>query len=204
MKKQFLHCLRFCVCNAALLLVAACASTNMAPVVQKHQNSAVVAAKPSAAEVLVADATGNRPFATGYYIKKPIQCVPYARKVSGLNIHGDADTWWYQAPKKGYARGNTPKPGAVLVLSKGKKLKYGHVAVVKNVLSDREIEVAHANWGNNKKTRSFIYESMRVRDISPKNDWSVLKFWNQYINSYGLPYKNHGFIYPSTQVAMAE
>jgi surface antigen len=206
MHKFNLKPLRHLTLAAVLALsVSACASNNnFAPVVQNGQGGQGTIETPSAAEVLVANATDNRPFAEGYYIKKPIQCVPYARKISGLNIHGNADTWWYQAPKKGYAQGKKPQPGAVLVLKKGRKLKYGHLAVVKEILSDREIEVAHANWGSDRKTRSFIYERMRVKDVSPNNDWSLLTFWNKYIDSYGLPYKNHGFIYPPVEMAMAD
>ena len=33
-----------------------------------------------------------------------LQCVPYARQVSGIRIFGDAHTWWGQAEGR-YARG---------------------------------------------------------------------------------------------------
>ena len=39
-----------------------------------------------------------------------LQCVPYARQVSGIRIFGDAHTWWDQAAGH-YARGNRPKVG---------------------------------------------------------------------------------------------
>ncbi|HXD02460.1 MAG TPA: CHAP domain-containing protein, partial [Novosphingobium sp.] len=42
-----------------------------------------------------------------------LQCVPYARAVSGVLIFGDARTWWDQADGR-YARGTTPKVGAVM------------------------------------------------------------------------------------------
>jgi surface antigen len=139
--------------------------------------------------------------ASGYYDSQPTQCVPYARKVSGFPIYGNAHTWWAQARLKGYETGNTPQEGSVLVLRKTGKLKLGHVAVVNRILSDREIEVTHSNWGNDTKKRSFIYQSQRVRDDSPKNDWSQLRFWNKYIDTYGGIYPNHGFIYPRQEIA---
>jgi len=142
--------------------------------------------------------------ASGFYDKKPTQCVPYARQVSGFQIYGNAHTWWNQAKNKGYERGIKPKEGSVLVLKKGHKLSLGHVAVVNEVLSDREMNVAHSNWGNNTKKRSFIYESMRVRDVSARNDWSELRFWNKYSKAYGSIYPNHGFIYPPLNVASSE
>ncbi len=133
-------------------------------------------------------------YADAYAIKEPIQCVPYARKVSGIPIYGDAHTWWYQAANK-YARGNRPQEGAVLVLSKSNRLRYGHLAVVKRVVGPRDIDITHSNWGSDRKTRSVVYNSMRVRDISPNNDWTRLKFWNAYTNAFGSPYPAHGFIY---------
>ena len=42
-----------------------------------------------------------------------LQCVPYAREVSGIRIYGDAHTWWDQAAGH-YARGVRPRVGAVM------------------------------------------------------------------------------------------
>ena len=132
---------------------------------------------------------------SGYYADKPIQCVPFAREVSGIPIYGDAHTWWYQRPE--YKRGSKPQKGAVLVLAKTSRLRYGHLAVVKEVIGKRKMLVTHSNWGGDRKTRSFIYESMLVEDVSRHNDWSKLRFWNQYTNNFGSPYEAYGFIYPS-------
>src|SRR5215470_9737942 len=44
-----------------------------------------------------------------------LECVPYAREHSNINIHGDAYTWWDKAAGI-YARGTTPLAGAVMVL----------------------------------------------------------------------------------------
>lgn len=130
-----------------------------------------------------------------YSIDAPIQCVAYAREVSGIPIYGDAHTWWYQAKNAGYKRGHVPRDGAILVLSKTSKLKYGHLAVVTKVLNEREIEVTHSNWGDNHDRRCVIYNAMRVQDLSNEGDWSRVRFWNYEINGWGLPYAVSGFIY---------
>src|SRR5579872_3542484 len=61
------------------------------------------------------------------------QCVPFARMISGIQIFGDAWTWWQQAAGK-YAQGFTPKSGAVLVFRPHGPMTKGHVAVVSQVL----------------------------------------------------------------------
>ena len=108
-------------------------------------------------------------------------------------MRGNAHTWWDQAPKYDYTRGKQPERGAVLVLRNTGKLKYGHLAVVNRVVNSREIDITHSNWGSDKSSRSRIWKSMRVKDVSPKNDWSLLRFWNG--KSFGAPYAAYGFIY---------
>ncbi len=123
-----------------------------------------------------------------------MECVPYAREVSGIPIRGNAHTWWPQAAGK-YTRSSKPKPGAVYVLSKTSRLKYGHVSVVRNIINSRRIEVEHVNWGGDTKTRRIVYKAMPVIDVSPNNDWSQVRFWNYPSKSFGSTYKASGFIY---------
>ncbi len=129
------------------------------------------------------------------YVSTPISCVPYARQVSDVQISGDAYTWWNSAPPR-YARGQTPRPGSVLVLDRSKKMRSGHVATVARVIDSRHITVNHSNWGNNTGRRSVIYHDMPVEDISPANNWTSVKLWNYEVNAYGFPYAAKGFIYP--------
>jgi len=140
--------------------------------------------------------------ATGYRHFSREECVPYARRVSGIEIYGDAYTWWNQAAGI-YPRGNVPAPGAVLVLAKTNRLKHGHLAVVSNTLSAREIMVTHTNWGDDWLSRRVTYESLRVNDVSPRNDWTSVRFWNHEINAYGAPYPAYGFIYKSQPAPVA-
>ena len=57
------------------------------------------------------------------------QCAPYAREVSGIDIHGNANTWWSQAEGH-YERGSTPRVGAVLAFRATSRMRVGHVATV--------------------------------------------------------------------------
>lgn len=132
--------------------------------------------------------------ASGRYVASPQQCVPYARSVSGVNLYGDAYTWWNQANPPNYMRSRYPSPNSVLVLSQTNKLRHGHVAVVKRVVTSREIEVTHSNWGNDWKTRRMIYDRVRVKDVSANNDWSQVSFWSQEYKNFGFPYAASGFI----------
>lgn len=123
-----------------------------------------------------------------------VQCVPYARERSGIEIYGDAYSWWDRAAPR-YARGHKPRPGAVLVLARTKQMPHGHVAVVQRIVNSREIEVAHTNWGSDAKSRRKVYEAMTVVDVSPRNDWSSVRFWYYDTGSFGFPYAARGFIY---------
>jgi len=124
-----------------------------------------------------------------------LQCVPYARQVSGIEIYGDAHTWWAKAQKKSLARGKKPEKDSVFILSKTKQLPYGHLSVVKKVVSPRLIEVDHANWGKNIIGQGNIYKSMPVKDVSKNNDWSKVRFWSPESENFGYVYPATGFVY---------
>lgn len=126
-------------------------------------------------------------------VSRPLQCVPYARELSGIALRGDAWTWWSRADGR-YAKGRLPQPGAVLVFSKTRRLKLGHLAVVAEVRSSREIIVHQANWLNG----GHIHRYTPVRDVSPNNDWSEVRVWYTPGRVYGLrTYGVYGFIYPA-------
>ena len=137
---------------------------------------------------------GNQ-YASGRYTSSIMQCSPYAREVSGVQLRGDAGDWWYAAQGR-YQRGNVPARGAVLVLRKTNRLRYGHVAVVKQVLNPRLINVTHSNWGSDGRSRRIIYDSMHAEDVSSANNWTSVRFWNYKNGTFGFPYAAHGFIYP--------
>lgn len=122
----------------------------------------------------------------------PLQCVPYARVHSGINIFGDAYTWWDQAAGR-FERGTIPKEGAVLVLAGYAGPTRAHLAVVHAVVTTREITVDHANWLDD----GAIYEDDPVADVSDGNDWSQVRVWNMRLGAWGQrTYQVQGFIGP--------
>ncbi len=130
-----------------------------------------------------------------------LQCVPFARMMSGIELFGDAWTWWEKAAGK-YAQGFTPKSGAVLVFKPNGVMTKGHVAVVSHVLTDRVIQVSHANWSIIEGARGQIEKDVTVVDVSPAGDWSQVKVWYDPIRDLGnTVYPTYGFIYQSTQTA---
>ena len=121
---------------------------------------------------------------------KWLYCVEFARSLSGIDIRGNAATWWNKA-KGLYARLTTPEPGAVMVFASTRRMRAGHVAVVKDIVSNREVRVDHANWGNDGK----IYLNAPVFDVSPKNDWSEVRVWNVKLGVLGShTYRISGFV----------
>lgn len=122
----------------------------------------------------------------------PISCVPYAREHSGVEIHGDAVTWWDQAAGR-YQRAHEPSLGAIMVLDDYAGPKHGHLAVVRAEDSPRQIRVDHANWLND----GAIYLNDPVVDVSPNNDWSAVRVFNPRTGAWGgRTYLVQGFIGP--------
>jgi hypothetical protein len=133
-----------------------------------------------------------------------LQCVPFARAESGIVIKGNAATWW-DAAAGVYARGRQPEPGAVLNFRATSQMRLGHVAVVTNVLSAREIEVDHANWTWTAATHGNVTLAMRVIDVSPNNDWTAVRVELGHSGQFGAVYPTYGFIYdrPDTGTMIA-
>ena len=118
------------------------------------------------------------------------ECVPYARQVSGIQIYGDAHTWWDQAAGR-YDREPLPRSGSVMVLYGYAGPKRAHLATVTRIVSKREIRVDHANWLND----GNIYLNSPVIDVSPANDWSMVRVYNNRDNHLGVNnYNVRGFI----------
>jgi surface antigen len=126
-----------------------------------------------------------------------LQCVPYAREVSGIQIYGDAWTWWDQAAGR-YARGHTPRVGAVMAFEPYGKMRLGHVAAVSRVIDSRTVLLRHANWSPIDGRRGQIENDVEAVDVSPDNDWSQVRVWYAPIQSLGTTaWPVAGFIYPN-------
>jgi surface antigen len=131
------------------------------------------------------------------------QCAQFARMFSGIQIFGDAWTWWEQAMGK-YARGFTPDAGAVLVFKPFAGMRNGHVAVVSQVLSDRIIQVTHANWSPIEGKRGQIENNVTVVDVSEGGDWSKVKVWYKPSGDLGTTaYPTYGFVYKAAANAFS-
>ena len=128
-----------------------------------------------------------------------LQCVPFARDVSGIEIHGNAHTWWGQAAGR-YQRGQLPQVGAVMNFKAVRSMPVGHVAMVSRIVSDREVLLTHANWSR----RGGIERDVRAVDVSEAGDWSVVRVWFAGVGGLGTTrYPLAGFIY-SGQAPAAE
>ncbi|MDQ0466272.1 surface antigen [Caulobacter ginsengisoli] len=127
------------------------------------------------------------------------QCVPFARLMSGIQIFGDARTWWDQATGV-YDKGFAPKVGSVLCFRPTDRMKLGHVAVVSRIVTDRVIQITHANWSMIGGARGQVEKDVTVIDVSPGGDWSQVKVWYDPIRDLGTTtYPTYGFIYPNAQ-----
>jgi hypothetical protein len=110
----------------------------------------------------------------GSYIGGPVRlpCVPFARTLSGVQLHGAAANWWDEAAGR-YRRARRPTTGSVMVFRASDRLPSGHVAVVTGVIGARRILVADANWVPHRVTLD-----QPVVDVSSANDWSLVRvYW---------------------------
>ncbi len=172
---------RFWISLPAMLMLAACAS--------EAPSHAPAGPTPMALQ------TGSLP--------PPTQCALFAREFTGIHIRGDAYSWWDLAAGQ-YPRNDVPHQDTILVLKSTAQLPLGHVGIVRKVVGPREITLTHANWGNDDPTRRVIHDKTAVVDVSPKNDWSQVRFWNAPAHAFGKVYAAYGFIYPRTFTADAQ
>jgi len=135
-----------------------------------------------------------------------LQCVPYAREVSGIRIYGDAHTWWGQAAGR-YQRGSTPRVGAVMAFQPHGNMELGHVAAVSRIVDSRTVLLRHSNWSPIGGRRGQIEDDVRAVDVSEGNDWSQVRVWYGPIQALGsTAWPVQGFIYsdkPATRLAKA-
>ena len=135
-----------------------------------------------------------------------LQCVPFARDLSGVEIYGDAHTWWDQAEGR-YERGSTPREGAVLAFRSHGSMKLGHVATVTRVVDARTVRLTHANWSPIDGRRGRVERDVVAVDVSQRNDWTKVRVWYHPIQRLGkTAFPAHGFIYgdaPRPNIRMA-
>jgi surface antigen len=165
----------------AFALLALCVAGSAEARTKAHKASKAAAVKVAARKT---------PAGSAY-----LQCVTFARQFTGMQIFGDAWTWWEKATGR-YEEGASPKPGAVLVFRSQGRMKLGHVAVVSQIITDRYIQVTHANWSPINGRRGQVEDNVNVMDVSEKGDWSKVKVWYGPLNDLGSTvYSTYGFIY---------
>jgi surface antigen len=123
------------------------------------------------------------------YSYSSLQCVPYAREVSHIELTGNAYLWWAEAAGR-YARGEAPQVGAVLNFRGVGRMPLGHVAVVTDVINSRTILVTQANW-----VADRITNDVRIDDVSPDNNWTDVRVELGDSSTLGSTYPTYGFIY---------
>lgn len=160
--------------------VSVSSSRSKAAAQEKHaEDPALIRA---ALKETVAEVTSTTPR------NRRIWCVPFARAVTGIELKGNAVTWWKQAADR-YQRGSEPKIGAIMNFRATRKMPMGHLAVVSHVVDERRILIDQANWVRNRITQDTL-----VVDISAANDWSQVRVENTG-GTLGAPYPVFGFIY---------
>jgi surface antigen len=139
-------------------------------------------------------------YANASWRHSALQCVPYAREVSHVELTGNAFLWWAEAAGR-YARGNEPVEGAVLSFRSIGRMPLGHVAVVTDVIDSRTILVTQANW-----IPGTITNDVTVQDVSPNNDWTQVQEEIGDSSTWGAAYPTYGFIYdkPATSTVIAD
>jgi hypothetical protein len=170
---------------AAFGLVSLLAAAPIAAAEASQRQVARPAAKPAAARQVAIPQGG-------------LQCVPYARQISGIDITGNAHTWWHQAEGR-YQRAARPENGAVLVFRSSGGMRLGHVSVVSSVVSSRHILVDHANWPGPGFPKGRVARGVSMVDVSDDNDWTAVRVEiHGQRDGFGRIYPTYGFVLPRT------
>ena len=123
-----------------------------------------------------------------------LQCVPFARENTGIELSGNASGWWSNAEGV-YARGARPEVGSILNFRANGRMRMGHVAVVSNVVDSRNIQIDHANWSGPGVGRGGVSRNISVVDVSERNDWTAVRVALGHTGDFGSVYPTYGFIY---------
>ena len=183
-------CGRVAVVGAALALTAP-VLTKPAEASHGSRYASYVYSGHAAARVIWAGASHYSRYRTAYHggYSGSLQCVPFARENTGIELVGNAATWWGNAAGV-YERGARPEVGSVLNFRGTGRMRLGHVAVVSNVIDSRNVQIDHANWSG----RGVVTRNVTVVDVSPANDWSAVRVALA-DGDFGSVYPTYGFIY---------
>ena len=119
-----------------------------------------------------------------------LPCVQFVRQTTDFRLSGNAHLWWSRAAGV-HARGSVPEAGSILSFKSIKSMPMGHIAVVSQVISSREIRIDHSNW-----VHGGVVRGAEVVDVSPRNDWTAVRVsLKPGTASYGSIYPTNGFIH---------
>ncbi|WP_374188334.1 CHAP domain-containing protein [Asticcacaulis biprosthecium] len=196
----------FTLCAAPAFYATSAAAATAKPAAAKKASTAssTTSAKAKKVKAVRTASRQSRSLANGASRSPYWQCVTFARSLTGMQIFGDAWTWWDKANAK-YDTGTAPKPGAVMVFPRQGKMNRGHVAVVSQIITDRYIQITHANWSPINGRRGQVEKDVNVMDVSARGDWSKVKVWYGPLNDFGTTvYATNGFIYQDTPEGQAQ
>lgn len=143
-------------------------------------------------------------FSGAVFAARFLQCTEYvAEQLGFMNNRGNAEAWWTNPgfTTNGYTKTSTPQVGAIIVFddwdyvdSNGKRRKnpYGHVGIVRQIVSGSEIKIDHANW----KWDGNVQTGVGVKQAA--GSWNSVKVkYNPGDENYGASvYPVQGFLIP--------
>ena len=101
-----------------------------------------------------------RPYADSSYKFPWGQCTWYVAQRRYIPWDGHAKTWLYKASQYGFATGNEPRPGAIMVTKEN--WYYGHVAYVEAVNGD-QVTISEMSLGQGiRKVRTLHRDDWRI------------------------------------------
>ena len=147
---------------APLTVIASVPLTDVAPHTVRATTMVIVEVAPTAAPTAVAIATTAAPVqhvavamtssrsigpvtgaSNGFYYGYCTWWVAHKRYVPW---RGNAYQWWWNARAFGYAEGQTPRPGAIMVMGISGSSPEGHVGYVESTNANGSFVVSEMNW----------------------------------------------------------
>lgn len=123
-----------------------------------------------------------------------IWCTDYVASELGIGLFGDAKTWWNDSrfTSTGYTKSSTPTVGAIIVFNSWTGNPYGHVGIVRSILSSSEILIDHSNWHWDGNPQTGV----GVKQASGSWSQVKVKFNPGDANYGGTAYPVQGFLVP--------
>lgn len=120
-----------------------------------------------------------------------VQCAPYAREHSAVNLRGAAASWWGEAQGQ-YNRTSSPCGGCAGVSI------YRQAAIGPCFCGQTGAKFPPCAGGSRKLGAGEVTHRAPVVDVSPNNNWTRVRVWWSPIHAMGKTvYPVYGFIEPT-------